>query len=403
MLVRDAELEVVGELDLDAREHLVHVLGADAGRDEHAARAEEALGRRLRGGVEAADAVGPTDARIARTARLRAATDGERLRVARLRAERAVVDVHRDRLEEPAPRAEDLAAALLGRIPDQADARGEVAVEDHRVLAEPVAGERVDAAAQVRRVPQPLLLVAQAGVERQVRQQAPRVAQVRGPVDRLAVDERARRTWRAREVVARVRHASAHPRHATCVGRGAPLVEARIGRVGWRELHPPCDVDRASDEVLDERAARVEARRALHVLLQVEARLELVLREPLGDADPPHQPLLAIACQRAGAADRVRVDGAVVDERVRIGGDAIRASLRRPRALAAEARPRAERARVEHLARDLVGRGIERARARRRAVHRDDRLDLGLAAAELRGPAQRRVGREPGRHAAGRR
>ena len=86
--------------------------------------------------------------------------------VGHLAAERAIVDVHRDRLVEPAPAREQLAVALGGRVPDHAEPRREVAGERHRGRADVVAGQRIGRAAQRGRVAQPLILVAHAGVER---------------------------------------------------------------------------------------------------------------------------------------------------------------------------------------------------------------------------------------------
>ena len=181
--------EIVEDLVLEARDDLVHVLRLDAGRDELAVRADQVLCLVAhQGGVaRAADRPsGATDLRTVAGRRRPALRRGEHLLVRDLAAERAVVDVHRDRLEEPAPVGVDLRASFLRPVVEQADARRPVVLQHHRVGAEQVAGERIDRVLQEVGVAEVLLLVAQADVERQVRPDLPRVANVRGPVERAA-------------------------------------------------------------------------------------------------------------------------------------------------------------------------------------------------------------------------
>ncbi len=169
------------------------------GRDEHDARAEQAARVRSTTVVVALSAV--VALRATRWLEIRhrrsrsrldvaAEWSAEVLAVADLAAERAVVDVHRDRLVEPSPVGVDLRATFLRPVVEQTDARREqLPVERHRVRAELLArsaGRSVFCRKPIG-VTQPLLFVAQAGVERQVRLDLPGVADVRGrPVDRVA-------------------------------------------------------------------------------------------------------------------------------------------------------------------------------------------------------------------------
>src|SRR5207248_1197976 len=152
--------------------------GLDAGLDQLARGADQALAIRLAGGA-AILAVRTADARVRHPA-VRTVREPELL-VIDLAAERALVDVERDRLVEPAPVGIDLRATFLRPVVEEADTRRPVAAQVHGVVAELDVRERVDGVLQETRVAQRLILVANTGVEGQVRQDLPRVAQVRGP------------------------------------------------------------------------------------------------------------------------------------------------------------------------------------------------------------------------------
>src|SRR5207249_3802335 len=99
---------------------LVHVLRLDAGLDQLAARAQKRLLIRLGnaavcGGRRAVDAVRTANLWISRATLSCARPD---LPVEHLAAERAIVDVHRDRLVEATPVAVDLRPAFLRRVVD---------------------------------------------------------------------------------------------------------------------------------------------------------------------------------------------------------------------------------------------------------------------------------------------
>jgi hypothetical protein len=164
-----------------------------------------------------------------------------------------------------------------------------------------------------------------------------------------------------------------------------------------RDLGVAIEHDRAAT-VLDQRAARVETRRDLRVVLGIDAGLDLVLAEKLQTMDPAQArraALLDVARERAGSADRVRrVHRAVRDERVRIVGADIRAPGARGRGFAAKAADAREAAALQDLQWHRVESRIERARVERAAMPRDRRFDLVGAVVELRRPACGRIGRE---------
>ena len=235
---------------------------------------------------------------------------------------------------------------------------------------------------------------------------APRVAQVRRPVDRLAADLRARRADGAAEEPAAERLRARLRAARVRIGRRAGLVVGGIHVAGQGERRPPLYAHLGADEVRDQRAAGEQPRGALEVVLDVDAGLDLVRAEQLaalGDPEARGAAILGVVAEPAGATDLVAAaaERAVHDQRVRIVRAAVGAAKGRPRGLVAEAAERAEVGVVELLRRLGVERGIERAAVERRAVPRDERLDLGRAPAELRGPPRGGVGRQARRVAAG--
>src|SRR5262249_46500023 len=103
-------------------------------------------------------------------------------------AERAVVDVERDRLVEPAPVRVDLRAAFLRPVVDEADARGDEVREGDGIRADRLTRDRVDRVAERLGPSEPLLLVAETGVDRQVRKDRPAVLDEAADVPGIAVD-----------------------------------------------------------------------------------------------------------------------------------------------------------------------------------------------------------------------
>jgi hypothetical protein len=227
-------------------------------------------------------------------------------------------------------------------------------------------GQRVGLVAHVLGEAQALLLVAQAGVDRQVRADLPRVAQVGRPVQGLALDARA--LTGLADVAAR--HVLAVLAAVLAAG-----VELRVGGGLRRDLDEAVREDRRA-VVLEVHAAGVGARLVGEVVLDVDAGLDLVVAEQLlaaGHRELGRVAILGVVEDAAEATDAVADVGdvrAVGDVRVGIEARLARGRRRRVETAGAgqlalgevavevdDVAPGAQGAAAQHLERDVAGAG----------------------------------------------
>ena len=142
----DADLEVVHDLVLEAARStssMYCALMPGATSTPLAPSSSFALPA-VRRRVDAAVAVRAADARSIGPSAPHCAAGREDLAVEDLAAERAVVDVHRDRLVEAAPVARRSSSGLPSSSRRAGRCAAPVARERHRVRAELLAGQRID-------------------------------------------------------------------------------------------------------------------------------------------------------------------------------------------------------------------------------------------------------------------